>query len=75
LDHLKEQINPNVDFDRLGLDSAIAVSLLVDLEEWLGIEVSPSLLFEKTTLAEISEYLGEKMVENQTNLKEYEEAV
>lgn len=58
-----EKIDPQMDFDRMGLDSAIAVSLLVDLEGELGIEVPPTLLFEKTNLAEIAEHLEGQLSE------------
>jgi acyl carrier protein len=59
------KIDPNTDFDKFGLDSAMAVSMVLDLEEQIGTEVSPSLLFEYTTIAELAEHLatvGEKGV-------------
>jgi acyl carrier protein len=51
-------IGADVEFDRLGLDSAMAVAMLFDLEEWLGIELSPSLLFEHTTIAKLAAHLA-----------------
>lgn len=63
LDMQKEKVDPNMDFDRLGLDSAIAVSLLVDLEAELEIEVPPTLLFEKSNLAEIAAHLADQLKE------------
>lgn len=65
LDIPQEKVDPNLDFDRLGLDSAIAVSLLVDLEGELGIEVPPTLLFEKSNLAEIADHLASQLKEEQ----------
>lgn len=50
LDFPVERIPADAEFDSFGLDSAAAVSLVVDLEEWLGAEVSPSLLFEFPTV-------------------------
>jgi acyl carrier protein len=50
LDFPVERIPADAEFDSFGLDSAAAVSLVVDLEEWLGTEVSPSLLFEFPTV-------------------------
>jgi acyl carrier protein len=50
LDFSIDRIPPDAEFDSFGLDSAAAVSLVVDLEEWLGTEVSPSLLFEFPTI-------------------------
>jgi acyl carrier protein len=46
LDFPIERVPVDAEFDTFGLDSAAAVSLVVDMEEWLGTEVSPSLLFE-----------------------------
>ena len=50
LDFPIDRIPTDGEFDSFGLDSAAAVSLVVDLEEWLGAEVSPSLLFEFPTI-------------------------
>lgn len=41
-----DRIPIDADFDSFGLDSAAAVGLVIDLEDWLGMVVSPSLLFE-----------------------------
>ncbi len=46
LDFPVDRIPVDAEFDTFGLDSGAAVSLVVDMEEWLGTEVSPSLLFE-----------------------------
>jgi acyl carrier protein len=32
--------------------------LIVELEEWLGIELTPDLLFEYPTIAELARYLA-----------------
>jgi acyl carrier protein len=58
LDIAPERINPNSKFSRLGLDSAMSVSLILALEEWLGREVSPELVFDYPTIAELSEHLA-----------------
>jgi acyl carrier protein len=50
LDFPVDRIPVDAEFDTFGLDSGAAVSLVVDLEEWLGTEVSPSLLFEFPTI-------------------------
>lgn len=49
-----ERIRADAEFDSFGLDSAAAVSLVVDLEEWLGIEISPSLLFDFPTIQAVA---------------------
>jgi acyl carrier protein len=50
-------IDPDINFSRLGLDSANSVYLIVELEEWLGIELTPDLVFEHPTIAELARYL------------------
>jgi acyl carrier protein len=51
-------MDPDVNFARLGLDSANSVYLIVELEEWLGIELTPDLVFEYPTIAELARYLA-----------------
>jgi acyl carrier protein len=58
LDLQAQAIDPDVKFVRLGLDSANSVYLIVELEEWLGIELTPDLLFEYPTIAELARYLA-----------------
>jgi acyl carrier protein len=53
-----EKINPNTEFDRFGLDSAMAVAMCLDLEEQIGIDIPPALLFEYTTIAELAGYVA-----------------
>jgi acyl carrier protein len=56
-----ERIDPNVDLDSLGLDSATAVALIMSLEEWLGLELMPELLFEYPTIAALSNHLATRV--------------
>ncbi len=51
-------IDPEVTFDRLGLDSANSVYLIVELEDWLGLELTPDLVFEHPTISELARYLA-----------------
>lgn len=44
------EIDPGEDFDRLGVDSALAVSLLMEVEERYGVELEPEELFANPTL-------------------------
>ena len=53
-----EKINPHTEFDRFGLDSAMAVAMCLDLEEQIGIDIPPALLFEYTTIAELAGYVA-----------------
>jgi acyl carrier protein len=52
-----EAVDPAADFDRLGIDSAIAVSLLTDLEERYGVDLPPGALFENPNLNAVAAYL------------------
>jgi acyl carrier protein len=54
----EEAIDPDVKFARLGLDSANSVALIVELEEWLGVELTPDLIFEHPTIAELARHLA-----------------
>jgi acyl carrier protein len=45
-----EEIDLDTEFDDFGLDSAFVTAMLINLEEWLGIELPPSLVFEEPTL-------------------------
>ena len=54
----EQAVDPDVKFARLGLDSANSVFLIVELEEWLGIELTPDLVFEYPTIAELARYLA-----------------
>ena len=53
-----DEIEPDVNFARLGLDSANSVYLIVELEEWLGLELTPDLLFEHPTISDLARYLA-----------------
>lgn len=53
-----DKIDTTAPFDRLGLDSAIAVALIGDLEDWLGVELSPVLAYDHPTISRLSEHLA-----------------
>jgi acyl carrier protein len=52
-----ETVDPHADFDRLGVDSALAVSLLMEVEERYGVELPPEALFANPNLDAVAEYL------------------
>jgi acyl carrier protein len=58
LDPPELAIDPDANFARLGLDSANSVYLIVELEEWLGIELTPDLIFEHPTVTELARHLA-----------------
>ncbi len=59
------EIDEDYEFERFGINSSAAVSLVGDLEEWLGFELSPSLFFEFNTIAQVSQHLAQ-MVQAET---------
>jgi acyl carrier protein len=60
LDLPDQAVDPDVTFTRLGLDSANSVHLIVELEEWLELELTPDLVFEHPTIAELARYLARR---------------
>jgi acyl carrier protein len=61
LDLPQETVDPDAKFARLGLDSANSVYLIVELEDWLGLELTPDLVFEHPTIAELARHLAERI--------------
>jgi acyl carrier protein len=53
-----DRITPHSKFTRLGLDSAMSLNLILTLEQRLGLEISPELVFECPTIASLSEHLA-----------------
>lgn len=45
-------------FARLGLDSAVAVTLTGDLAEWLGLDLAPTMFWEHADPSSLAEYLA-----------------
>ncbi|MDJ0661418.1 MAG: acyl carrier protein [Crocosphaera sp.] len=46
-------------FESYGLDSSAAVGLSGDLQEWLGTDLDPTLLFDYPTIETLSRYLAD----------------
>jgi acyl carrier protein len=55
----KERIDPKVKFNRLGLDSAMIVYVMMELEEKLDIELTTDDFYDYPTVDELSRRLGE----------------
>jgi acyl carrier protein len=51
-------IDPNAKLTRLGVDSASSVFFLMDLEEWLAVELPPNVVFEHPTIARLARYVA-----------------
>lgn len=60
LDLPGQMIDAEMTFARMGLDSANSVFLIVELEDWLGLELTPELLFEHPTIGELARHLAER---------------
>lgn len=55
-----ETIDPAADFDRLGVDSVVAVALLMEIEERYGVDIPPDELFDEPTLRAVAGYVVER---------------
>lgn len=53
-----DDVDVTIPFDRYGLDSSAAVGLTGELEDWLGKEVPPTLLYDYPTIESLVEYLS-----------------
>ena len=58
LERSRQEINIDAKFTRLGLDSANSLYLLVELEDWLGLELTPELIFEHPTISDLARHLA-----------------
>ena len=57
----KDTIDVNAKFARLGLDSAMTVYLLMELEDRLDLELSAETFYDHPTVADLSAHLAEKL--------------
>jgi acyl carrier protein len=58
----KDTVDADARFNRLGLDSAMVVYLMMDLEEKLGLELSPDDFYDYPTVNDLSLHLSAKHV-------------
>ena len=58
LDLPDQTLDAEMTFARMGLDSANSVFLIVELEDWLGLELTPDLVFEHPTISELARHLA-----------------
>lgn len=54
-----EEINVTIPFDRYGLNSAAAVGLTGDLEEWLRMEIDPTIFYDYPTVETLAQCLSQ----------------
>ena len=50
-------IGPDIAFAEMGLDSATSAYFIVELEEWLGIELEPELALDYPSVAELARHI------------------
>ncbi len=53
-----EEVDVKIPFERYGLDSSAAVGLTGDLEDWLGHEIEPTLLYDYPTIESLAKYVS-----------------
>lgn len=56
-----DSIDTKVSFDYYGLDSATAVGMTGDLEEWLSRKLDPMLLYDYPTVDSFSRHVAEEL--------------
>jgi acyl carrier protein len=56
----KNTVAVDTKFARLGLDSAMVVYLMMELEERLGLELSPDDFYDYPTVNDLSRYLAQR---------------
>lgn len=52
-----DQVDPQLPFDRYGLDSLNAVILIGELSDWLQLELDPSIVYDYPTIEQLSDYV------------------
>ena len=57
----RESVEADAVFNRLGLDSAMVVYLMMELEEKLDLELSPDDFYDYPTVNDRSRYLAERL--------------
>ena len=56
----RETVEADAVFNRLGLDSAMVVYLMMELEEKLDLELSPDDFYDYPTVNDLSRFLADK---------------
>ncbi|WP_213769986.1 acyl carrier protein [Bradyrhizobium sp. dw_78] len=56
----RDTVATDAKFTRLGLDSAMIVYVMMELEEKLGFELSPDDFFDYPTIDDLSQYLAQQ---------------
>ncbi len=57
VDH--DEIDIKVPFDEYGLDSSMSVTMVADLEVWLGRTLDPTLIYDYPTLEKLARHVSQ----------------
>lgn len=63
LDVDADEVDVKIPFDRYGLDSSAAVGLTGELEDWLGHDIDPTLLYDYPTIEGLVQHLSSELSE------------
>ena len=55
-----DEVDITIPFNCYGLDSSAALAMTGDLEEWLGYELDPTLIYDYPTIEALAGYLSEE---------------
>jgi acyl carrier protein len=50
-------VGPDIGFAEMGLDSATSAYFIVELEEWVGVELEPELVFDYPTITDLARHI------------------
>jgi len=53
-------VTADATFAQMGLDSATAAYFIVELEEWIGCELEPELVFDHPTIAALARHIASR---------------
>ncbi len=57
IDDASVTVGPDATFAQMGLDSATSAYFIVELEEWLGSELDPEIVFDHPTIGDLARYI------------------
>ena len=55
------KVDVTIPFNRYGLDSSAAVGMTGDLEEWLGYELDPTLIYDYPTIEALVDHISQEL--------------
>ncbi|MGE0260049.1 MAG: acyl carrier protein [Alphaproteobacteria bacterium] len=51
-------VGPDIPFEQMGLDSATSAYFIVELEEWVGTELEPELVYDHPTVDRLARHIA-----------------